>query len=148
MVVVAPVSGIPRRFERSPPRDRYLPAGRDVQGLHARERERTGGPATVLLHVHGGGWAKGTRRFLQFNYRGGLPGAMLELNTVIVSVEYVRAQHTPHEITIASVAVTNANPTVNATTSHYKPLQQPPPPPGHSASPSTAGAASTCCTTC
>ena len=47
-----------------------------------------GGLAPVFMHVHGGGWKHGSRRFIQHSYRGGLPASMLKLGGVVVSVSY------------------------------------------------------------
>eukprot|EP00924_Labyrinthula_sp_SR-Ha-C_P013062 maker-scaffold_12-snap-gene-8.21-mRNA-1 protein AED:0.00 eAED:0.00 QI:64/1/1/1/1/1/3/188/477 len=43
---------------------------------------------TVILHLHGGGWEKGHRRFLQMNYHGGLPSELLNEGYTIVSASY------------------------------------------------------------
>jgi acetyl esterase/lipase len=66
--------------------DVYLPLGPALRPI-------PDAGATVLFHIHGGGWERGSRRFLRANYRGGLPRSMLELGVVVVSVDYRLAKH-------------------------------------------------------
>ncbi len=51
------------------------------------DKVREGG-APILVHLHGGGWSKGDKAFLQVNYHGGFPHFVLEQGFIIVSVSY------------------------------------------------------------
>lgn len=53
----------------------------------ARLRDSAAG-APVVLHIHGGGWKRGDRQFVQLNYHGGLPRMLLQRGVVIVSMAY------------------------------------------------------------
>lgn len=44
--------------------------------------------APIVLHIHGGGWKRGHRRFISFNYHGGLPHYLRSHGYMIVSVSY------------------------------------------------------------
>ena len=44
--------------------------------------------APIILHIHGGGWRRGHRRFISFNYHGGIPRYLLSHGYMIVSVSY------------------------------------------------------------